>query len=998
MVKYFPDTITTHKAARKPDQKTLSGEKYVVCPETFDADRCNLNGCLESAKNECYPQSGLNSKKKSKYHFHCPQCQHMMSRREHVREHLGNCRENKSSLHGNSESVVLVPVKKSRTCYQRGIGCRESKHFHCNKCNKYTAFHLSRVEKHFDKCSKIVSGINSKYNAELIHNSKHLQNVVVDKGRKIYLVRGAAQGPGKPVTVNLDTMSCSSSKCNNFVEISKISKLEPEYYCKHIRSCKHHKDKSVAEDMLTPEVLKRHHNDLSDSDESRIRYIMEQSIITQSSVIVDFEPLCLSGKKSDNVYFSVLYGTAKAGKYINDGRVLVTYNRSTKTHTCDCSNINCIHRLIAMAVTDQPSSVKESQFHENHGQEPVLEEDAASQNERIVTDKILREVMYIYERKKVPLLLSFDEKQETTFKGPFIPEETVCAYCPGSIELELDPPTKAVLFKVSENIKNVQIHTKTCPNCKLTYRYQEISNGVHNFNNTSLFSLRLLEDILVGYASGTSLEERLSVSQDNIDPNTGYTLNEHHIAAGLKHYLSLKDFNCETHCLICGLFPQTLVFDAIRKVSCNIVAKDVIFDENGGYSDHSSFMEECCLPGLLRGMIPKRLWSKTLSKSFEFKKYSSLPAFYVSGNNTSNPPVSGRSLPRNVGPLSADEERPELEEITPGLIRRILESDNAYKDLTRQCRKFGIDTIGGIPQMIERILANSDKFSEVFKNFTSIEGKTGGILRAFCPHGCLYVCKLLILPEGITDYSQIFLGMRVKPTFLISDVARLFAQNIEKQVPGLLGEFMGLIGDPGDTKLVEDIGLGKKISLHVTATQDTFDLQSHTDMKPHPLTGQVLNYFLYDRFHQFNHKESDHILRLIDNVHELKGAINSQVVEQQNNIMSRCKDFLNKMTLDLHYIIILYIMLTRNIKLNDKYIDSVRKDAQFAGKQLSLDQFGRLVIGEGGSSNIRQVSDATYQYIPKPPLESLDPLKISWLNSILYVIFYSDIFQEVLKK
>ena len=258
-------------------------------------------------------------------------------------------------------------------------------------------------------------------------------------------------------------------------------------------------------------------------------------------------------------------------------------------------------------------------------------------------------------------------------------------------------------------------------------------------------------------------------------------------------------------------------------------------------------------------------------------------------------------------------------------------------------------------------------------------------------------CKLLILPEGITDYSQIFLGMRVKPTFLISDVARLFAQNIEKQVPGLLGEFMGLIGDPGDTKLVEDIGLGKKISLHVTATQDTFDLQSHTDMKPHPLTGQVLNYFLYDRFHQFNHKESDHILRLIDNVHELKGAINSQVVEQQNNIMSRCKDFLNKMTLDLHYIIILYIMLTRNIKLNDKYIDSVRKDAQFAGKQLSLDQFGRLVIGEGGSSNIRQVSDATYQYIPKPPLESLDPLKISWLNSILYVIFYSDIFQEVLK-
>ena len=102
-------------------------------------------------------------------------------------------------------------------------------------------------------------------------------------------------------------------------------------------------------------------------------------------------------------------------------------------------------------------------------------------------------------RHYVPLELTFEQKKERVFPGPFIPNETYCSYCPGASELQLNPATTGELFNMSSKVNGVKVHTKTCPRCKMCYRYQEITDGYHNFNNHSFFSLRLLENILVDF-------------------------------------------------------------------------------------------------------------------------------------------------------------------------------------------------------------------------------------------------------------------------------------------------------------------------------------------------------------------------------------------------------------------------------------------------------------------------------------------------------------------
>ena len=332
------------------------------------------------------------------------------------------------------------------------------------------------------------------------------------------------------------------------------------------------------------------------------------------------------------------------------------------------------------------------------------------------------------------------------------------------------------------------------------------------------------------------MEETIALLQDGIDPQSGYKLDVHHVGAAVKHYMSLKDlqgFNGD--CIRCGSHPPILIFDAIRKINCDLKAEEVTYDESGGYNSFSDFYEDCCKSHLLKGMVSKKSVTKADLDMHGIKKYSSLPCFISKSNKVAAPPMSTRPIPRNNA--SDNFERPEDEPVTPGMIKRILESDRCYKELVKKCRKHGIDISGGIPYMIERILDNTNHFSEVFKNFTKVEGKTGGILRAFCQHGCMYCCKFLILPEGITDYVQMFMGCAVKPTFCISDVAYLFAMNLSKHYPGILGDYFGMLADPEDEQLIRDMmALGKKVNIDINPTTNAanFDVTEHSDSKAHP--------------------------------------------------------------------------------------------------------------------------------------------------------------------
>ena len=64
----------------------------------------------------------------------------------------------------------------------------------------------------------------------------------------------------------------------------------------------------------------------------------------------------------------------------------------------------------------------------------------------------------------------------------------------------------------------------------------------------------------------------------------------------------------------------------------------------------------------------------------------------------------------------------------------------------------------------------------------------------------------------------------------------------------------------------------------------------------HPVTKSNIYLALFDRFHESNTNKEVEALRRIGCVRELRGKINSEVVEQLHNVFNRNKHFHNQMT------------------------------------------------------------------------------------------------------
>ena len=86
--------------------------------------------------------------------FPCPYCGKFLSTKGNLKQHI-------SAIHlqiklGDTSSGVAgkeLLEKIALPCKERKQGCRQDrKHYHCKGCKIYTAFHFSRLEKHYKKC------------------------------------------------------------------------------------------------------------------------------------------------------------------------------------------------------------------------------------------------------------------------------------------------------------------------------------------------------------------------------------------------------------------------------------------------------------------------------------------------------------------------------------------------------------------------------------------------------------------------------------------------------------------------------------------------------------------------------------------------------------------------------------------------------------------------------------------------------------------------------
>ena len=249
--------------------------------------------------------------------------------------------------------------------------------------------------------------------------------------------------------------------------------------------------------------------------------------------------------------------------------------------------------------------------------------DSEGCTETNISEEIVRQVEYTFSMKKIPMSLNYKEKTEKPCPESFIPVEEDCYYC--NVPLFLNHPTSGQVFMKHKKV-NVKVYTKKCRNCIMTYRYQEYKDGFHNFNNFSFFSIRILEHVCAGYRAGTSLQETISHIQEEIDPDSNFSLSKGHRGNAVAHYMSLKELDQDNAvCFRCGYFPAILIMDGIRKIHTDLNPKDVLYDRDNDYLLFDDLYKDCCEVHLLKGKLPKKGLAKSDLENYGIKNFSSLP-------------------------------------------------------------------------------------------------------------------------------------------------------------------------------------------------------------------------------------------------------------------------------------------------------------------------------------------------------------------------------------
>ena len=111
--------------------------------------------------------------------------------------------------------------------------------------------------------------------------------------------------------------------------------------------------------------------------------------------------------------------------------------------------------------------------------------------------------------------------------------------------------------------EGVETFFKRCDNCDNFYRYQEYTEGIHNFNDLFLIGL-----VVCAY-SRQSVNNHIAV--DYFSKILAGVLNAplHHqsIQNACVHFEAMSDRKYNFNCVMCGYYPTILIADDNRKVA-----------------------------------------------------------------------------------------------------------------------------------------------------------------------------------------------------------------------------------------------------------------------------------------------------------------------------------------------------------------------------------------------------------------------------------------------
>ena len=460
------------------------------------------------------------------------------------------------------------------------------------------------------------------------------------------------------------------------------------------------------------------------------------------------------------------------------GRVKVTYDKVDGNWMCDCSkNVNhkrsCPHRYLEnwFLHENMPSIMKSSTVTQNLTGNGCAEETEVNEtglsdmNEKEKSD-FQQKTSYLMTEKMYPLPLPDPVKfNDSCQVNELIPVEEECCFC--LTKPKLGKPTlvnkHAKVLGLQGVVRDIAVYSKVCPQCGFKFRYQEWTEGLHNFNDSLILTFKLCDllqsSIQEHIAPGSLIVSLLDHLNCNITVQT--------VRNAFLHYLALCSFSYDFNCLQCGYYPSIIISDVNRKCVFSLAVSELEEPKEVNQSDTvdaDKYWDALKAEIIARGFLKKGEKNPIIVKpSYGFW------APWI-GRRCRKSNMVTNSEHRKVHLTSSDSDGSE-EVVSEDVLFSLL-SNKQGAEIKKLCREAGVSPNGTILDCVLRLRSKLSNRIVYDKVFSKIWGASGGWLRMFCQHGISYYIKSLLRAESPHDHGSPYTWMVFFP-FYINQLSRL---------------------------------------------------------------------------------------------------------------------------------------------------------------------------------------------------------------------------------
>ena len=548
----------------------------------------------------------------------------------------------------------------------------------------------------------------------------------------------------------------------------------------------------------------------------------------------------------------------------------------------------------------------------------------------------------------------------------FVPLEKACHRCKSKLISKLINRNATVLTKYSLT-RNNKTYYKMCNSCNMVYNYQEITDGVHNFNDSFLLGFDVCTYIRYCLCKCIPIGNAISVLLDELKESIHVQL----VMDAYYHYEALCDHDYEFACVQCGYHPVVVITDVNQKVAYryninNLEPPRETSDEND-MVDADVFWKQVHSNMIGKGIISKDLFDIKPS----YRNWAP-----VMGRHTRLSAKLFNSEYRKVNSLGeiVDVDTKEMTE------ERLIDMlSSTKKNIKAIAASIGIKQIHSLTkfQVIEKIrMAMHGDQHLVRKVFSKLGGFSGGWLAMVCPHGVSIAMKFIIRAEGARDHIDIIKSMKHQPNVCINDCAHIISAHGNNREPGTFGPFGGRLVDdtPSNIARAERSQLSVSLSFlsekhqrsgtnvpvqdnQIRAGSNDAQQISVNVREPHPISGSNQYFCLLDEFHKFNIMNKAEILRWTTLCPELRGQVSTPAAEQMFSAKNKLMFSLNKMNPQHHVFMFRLLMNCHNNRKNREVVNMLSK--KVALHQIHRDEYGRVYFDLEQHTQFQQSADCT---------------------------------------